>query len=446
MSVPRVLLVPTHRTGLANALAAAAAEIVTAQGRRTRYHHLGPMSPVSSWDRWGGSAFVDPGLYSEEALLGLYDVATRGAHLSLLSSSRGVIDAREGVGWIPSDVARLLDCPLVVVMDCRGWGTGISALVHGLKSQLAGLNLAGAVLSGVADRDHRELLRNVLAAEQVPVVGCLFEGDGPGWDTAPPGAWGLPLDTTLLEAVSRQIDIDGLEALAGQRGFLSSQSWLIDRGADGPLILVAGGKGFTPWSRDCIEVLRAAGAQVRRLDLIEDDALPVETTGLVLAGTLWPADLPEISMNRRLLSDMSVRIDQGLPTVALGGGMLLLLTKIQDSLGRTVELAGVLPGEGEILWDLEDPAYVHVTAEQDNLLLARGQTATGWVVTDVEAPSPGGGRDAPFAVRGAGMSGGLAEGMGTDSLLCSRVFLHLAAAPEMASRLVRRCAAYGALH
>lgn len=444
MSVPRVLLVPTHHTGLANAVAAAVAEIVTAQGRRVRYHHLGPLSPVSSWDRWEGAAFLDPALQSEEALLALYDVATRGAHLSLLSSSGGLLDRRDGADWLPSDVARLLDCPVVVVMDCRGWGTGIRALVTGLKSHLAGLNLAGAVLSGVADRDHCELLRRVLSNENVPVVGCLFEGDGPGWDATPPGAWGLPLETTLLEAVSRQVDVGGLETLAGQRGFLSSQNWLIDRGIGGPLVVVAGGRGFTPWSRDSIEVLRSAGAQVHRLDLVEDRALPAETAGLVLAGTVWPEDLPDIAMNQSLLRDLRMRIREGLPTIALGGGALILLSKIQDSLGRTVELADVLPAGGEILWDLEEPAYVEVTAERDSLLLVQGETVTGWVVTDVEMVDLDPGRDPPLTVRGAGVPGVQAEGATTSSLLCSRVFLHLAATADMAPRFVRQCAAYAA--
>jgi cobyrinic acid a,c-diamide synthase len=444
MSVPRILLVPTHHTGLADAVAAAVAEIATAQGQRVRYHHLGPLSPVSSWDRWEGTAFLDPALYGDEALLGLYDVATRGAQLSLLSSSGGVLDRRDGADWLPVDVAHLLDCPVVVVMDCRGWGTGIGAVITGLKSHLAGLNLAGAVLSGVADREHCEVMRRVLADEDVAVVGCLFEGDGPGWDATPPGAWGLPLETTLLEAVSRQVDVSGLVELAGQRGFLSSQSWLIDRGADGPLIAVAGGKGFTPWSRDSIEVLRSSGAKVRRLDLLEDDALPAETVGLILAGTVWPADLPDIALNQSLLRDLRLRISEGLPTIALGGGMLILLSKIQDSLGRTVELADVLPAEGEILWDLDEAAYVQVTAERESLLLARGESVTGWVVTDVEIFNPNASWDPPLTVRSAGASGDQVEGAGTSSLLCSRVFVHLSSTPDMASRFVRHCAAYAA--
>ena len=444
MSIPRVMLVPTHRTGLANAVAAAAAEILTSRGQQVRYHHLGPLSPVSAWDRWEGAAFVDPSLYNEEMLLGLYDVATRGADLSLLSSTAGILDKREGVSWQPADVARLLDCPVVVLVDCRGWGTGIRVVTSGLRSSLSRLNLAGAILTGVSDGDHLELLRGIFTDEDIPVAGCLFAGDGPGWDTAPPGAWGLPLEPGLLEAVARQVDLGGVVSLAGQRGFLSSQNWLTDRGAEGPLIAVTAGKGFTPWSRDSIEVLRSAGAQIRRLDLIDDDSLPAGTAGLVVAGTLWPAALPEIAMNTSLLGDIRARIANGLPTVALGGGMLLLLSSVQDLLGRTSDLAGVIPVSGEILWDLEDPAHAQVVAERDTALLARGEMVTGWVLTDAEVLEPGTPWDPPLTVRATETDGGRAEGVATNSLLCSRVLMHLGARPGMAPRFVRRCAAYAA--
>ncbi|MCL5735422.1 MAG: hypothetical protein M1274_07515 [Actinobacteria bacterium] len=446
MSVPRLLLVPTHHTGLANALAASVAEIMTARGQRVRYHHLGPLTPMSSWDRWEGASFLDPALYDDETLLALYGVATRGATLSLLSSSRGVLDNALGVNWLPTQVARLLDCPVVVLMDCRGWGTGIRALASGLKDHLTDLNFAGTLLTGVGGRDHFEVLRTVMSEEGIPTVGCLFEGDGPAWDGSPPGPWALPLDSSLLEAVSRQVDLAELQAIAGQRGFLSSQGWLTDRGAGGPLIMVAGGREFTPWSRDSIEVLRSAGAQVRRLDLVEDSGFPLETCGLVLAGTLWPTGVTDIAQNRPLCRDLRARISEGLPTIAMGGGMLLLLSKVQDSLGRTVELTDVLPAEGEILWDLEEATYVEVTSERANLLLPRGETVTGWLGTEAEILYPAGGWDPPLTVRGAGSTVIQAEGAGTSSLLCTRIFVHMAAKPDAAQRFVSACADYGMHH
>jgi cobyrinic acid a,c-diamide synthase len=442
MSIPRLLLAPSHRTGLANALAAALSEIITAHGRKVRYHHLGPLPPVGSWDRWEGTAFLDPDLYDDESLLRLYDVATRNANLSLLSASQGILDRRSGSRWRPSDVALLLDCPVVLVLDGRKWGAGIRALASGLRTNLGGLNLAAAVLTGVSDRAHYEVLREALAAEAVAVVGCLYEGDGPGWDTPAPGAWGLPLDQALLEAVERQVDVGALTDLAGQRGFLPAHNLLTDRGSEGPLVMVAGGPGFTPWSRDSIEVLRAAGARIRRLDLIDDEVLPAEAAGLVMAGTLWPSSLIDIAINQSLLSDMRTRIAAGMPTLALGGGFLVLLNRVQDSLGRTVELAGVLPGEGEILWDLEDAAYVDIVAARENPLLDKGQRIKGWVLTDVDVPDPAPTWEPPLLMHTSAGAGEQAEGAGTRTLLCSRAFFHLAAAPGIAGRFVQECAVY----
>lgn len=459
MSIPRLLLVPTHRTGLANAVAAALSEILTVQGHRVRYHHLGPLGPAFSWDRWEGAAFLDPALYDEETLLALYEVATRGAELSLLSCGRGVLDKKEGNrqgadrrdgdhweggDWTPAEVAKILDCPVVLVLDCRGWGDGIAALAQGVKFALPEINIVAALLSGVADREHCSLLCGALARAELPVVGCLLEGEGPRWEAVAPGAGGLPLDPLFLDAVTRQVDVGALTEMAAQRGFLPVPARLADRGKEGPLILVAAGAGLTPWSRDSIEVLRAAGARVKRLDLAADEGLPEEVAGLVLAGTLWASSLPDLARNRPLLREMAWKIDSGLPTLAMGGGMLLLLTRVQDSLGRTVEMAGVIPGDGEILWDLEEPAYVQVEAARDNLLLAEGEQVTGWVLTDVDTSNLAAVWDPPLVVRGPGLEGEQAEGLGTESLLCSRVFLHLASTPGLAARFVEACRAYEA--
>lgn len=442
MSIPRLLLAPSHRTGLANAVAAAIAEIVTAHGRKVRYHHLGPLGPAASWDRWEGTAFLDPNLYDEPNLLRLYDVATRSADLSLLSASQGVLDRRQDGQWRPADVASMLDCPVVLVLDGRNWGAGLMALLSGLRSHLSAVNLAGVILSGVSDRAHYEVLHDAVTGEGLPVVGCLYEGDGPGWETPAPGPWGLPLDRSVLEAVERQVDVGALVDMAGQRGFLASQNLLTDRGSEGPLVMVAGGAGFTPWSRDSIEVLRAAGARIRRLDLIEDAGIPLEAAGLVIAGTVWPASLIDISMNQSLLRDIRTRVAAGLPTLALGGGFTILLNRVQDSLGRTVELAGVLSGEGEILWDLDDAIYVDLVATRENPLLDRGQRVKGWVLTDVDVPDPAPSWDPPLMLKGVGGSGDQSEGAGTRSLLCSRALIHLAGPPSVAARFVRECAVY----
>ena len=442
MSTPRILLAPTHRTGVASALAAAIAEILGRQQRQVRYHHLGATSPASVWERWEGSSFLDPALYDEDTMLGLYDAMVHGADLSLLSADRGLLDSSPDVDWAPEDVARSLDCPTVLVVDCRGWGVGIAALVEGLRTRAAAL--VGLILTGVEDRAHRETLRQVLTPLGVPMVGCIYEGDGLGWDAAAPGAWNVPLDEHLLESVHRQVDIAGLETLARHRSFFPGGAVAAGAGhrGDGPLVMVAGGPGFTPWSRDSIELLRAAGARVRRLDLIEDEGLPADVGGVIIAGHMWTEALPDLADNYQLMRELRVLASEGLPVLALGGGMLYLLRLLRDDRGRSFELVGMLPGDGEIMAEMRDPRYLDVEAVRENLLFDAGERVKGWVCTDAEVTEVPGSRGHPFSVCAAGWEGAMAEGVSARNLLLSRVLLHLGSSPQSARRFVNVCGRY----
>jgi len=468
MSIPRVLLAPTHRSSIANAVAAGVAELLAARGERVRYHHLGPLAPGSVWDRWAGAVFLDPGLYDETTLLSLYEIATRNATFSLLSCSRGLLDTQEGVFWTPLEVAKTLDCPVIVLVDCRDWAEGIRIIGSGLRACTASVDLAGVVLTGVAESEHFRVLKEHLAKEGLKVVGCLFAGDGPGWGDSPPGAWGVPLDKELLSSLARQVDLQGLVALGGRRGFLPSRGWPEKHEDQKPLVAVAGGNGFTLWSRDSVEVLRAAGAEVCRLDLLGDSKLPEGVSGLVLAGTLWPSSFPDVSLNVVLLGAIREAVERGMPTVALGGGLLLLLRRVQDTIGRSCDMAGVIEAEAEVVWDLEEPVYVELAAASDGLLLAENDRVLGWTFAEVEISSPGDSaspRDSwapafwakePGHIGGLSASGGsrrqpggiypgrtdVPEGFSSASLLGSRFFVHLASVPGMAARFVERCKAF----
>ena len=277
MSMPRVLLVPTHRTGLANAVAAAA--------RRDRHRPraagpLPPSRPAGPGCRLGplgGRGLCRPRPLRRRGSLGLYEVATRGADLSLLSTDWGVLDRPAGrpSGARPMSPA-LLDCPVVL------WST--AAVGHRVRAAHRGLQGAPRRHQPCRRDAHRgrrpralELVRPMFSPAEASLSSAACStGDGPGWEHPAARAWGLPLEPALLEAVARQVDVGGLVTLAGQRGFLPSQNWLTDRGTEGPLVVVAGGTGLHALEPRLHRGPAAAGAQVRRLDLLEDAALPEE--------------------------------------------------------------------------------------------------------------------------------------------------------------------------
>jgi len=439
--------VPTHRTGLASALAACIAEIHVRRGGRVRLHHLGVPSPAAVWDRWEGSSFLDPGLYERSILEGLYVRSTHGGDLSLLAASQGPFDTGDSGPWTPLRVAEALDCPCVLVLDCRGWGESVEALAHGFAAAFAGfdyVNLAGAVVGGLEDAHQAKKVRRALERPRVPVFGYLFQGEGVEPNAPAPGPWGLPLDDELLETVLRRVDLDALEAVANQRGFLTATSVPADDTSTGPLVMVAGGRGFTPWSRDSIDLLREAGAMVRRLDLVEDTDLPGETAGLVLAGEVWPQAMPDLAANLSLMRSVRSAIEDGMPTLALGGGMIYLLRAVQDVLGRRHEMAGLLPVEAEIISLFEEPVFYQVAAERDTILLQAGDRLVGWMLSDVDIMDEPVTRNFPLCIALPGSAEGMFEGAASPNLLCSRLLMHLASNPSMAKRFVAACRSFAA--
>jgi cobyrinic acid a,c-diamide synthase len=376
-------------------------------------------------------------------LVELYELTTRGADLSVLASAQGLLDTRKDQTWTPESVARLLDCPVVLVCDARGWAEGLAALVKGFNERVSDLNLAGLILVGVEDRSQRDLLRKAAGSSGVPVIGSLYLGGEVDWQTPPPGVTGLPLPEELLATVFAQVDLPALERIAAQRSFMPAGAGRTPATVDqGPLIAVAAGRGFTAWSRDSIEVLRLAGARVHRLDLSLDESLPEEAAGLVLAGHLWPETIADLAGNYSLMRDVRVKVSDGLPTLALGGGMLYLLRRLQDPFGRSYELAGVLPAEGELLGELDEPLYLELRAERDSVLLRAGEELRGWMVGDAEIMESPVSRSFPLSVRGAGWPEPRLEGAAAGTFFCSRVLIHLASRADMAGRFVAACSAY----
>jgi cobyrinic acid a,c-diamide synthase len=254
------------------------------------------------------------------------------------------------------------------------------------------------------------------------------------------------LGDEVVEAIHRQVDTAGLEAIARHRSFFPGGSVATVAGhhVSDPLVMVAGGPGFTTWSRDSIELLRAAGARVKRLDLVEDEGLPTDAAGVVLAGHIWTEALPDLAYNYQLMREIRVLAGEGLPLLALGGGMLYLLRRLQDERGRSFDMAGLLPAEGEIVEELPEPAYLDVEAARDNVLFDQGEWAKGWMSTDAEIMESAGSRGYAFSVSAQGWPEPLGEGLAASNLLASRVLLHLGSTSSSARRFVEACARYSA--
>ena len=263
-------------------------------------------------------------------------------------------------------VARLLNLPLLFVVDAARQGASIRAMVAGFQGQAPELRWCGVVLNGVGSPRHQHLLTAALEPTGLPVLGSLPRC---GAMALPSRHLGLlpPAEIRhfqvrcdqLAAMAERQLDLDRLlPYLLASRGapgpspFLAASAREIPparpqprpSGVPAPLVAVAHDQAFCFLYPEQREWLEHWGARTQAWSPLADQPLPEGTAAVVLPGGYPELHGATLAQASRSLRALRLAHDHGLPVYAECGGMLLLLRTLHDPDNRPWPMAGILPG------------------------------------------------------------------------------------------------------
>jgi cobyrinic acid a,c-diamide synthase len=279
---PRLVIAATRSGDGKTTVATGIMAALRARGLRVSPHKVGPdyIDPTYHAAACGvPGRNLDPWLVGDELVAPLFRHGADGADVAVVEGVMGLFDGVAGGGDLASTahVARLLDAPVVLVVDAAGTSRSVAATVHGFASWDRRVRLAGVVLNRVASERHETLLRAALAPTGIPVLGALPReatlhtpsrhlGLVPASERPGPVAGWLP---GLRELVARGVDLDGLMAVARAAPRLTAERWspateppAARRGVPAR-IAVAAGRAFTFGYAEHDELLAAAGTRVR---------------------------------------------------------------------------------------------------------------------------------------------------------------------------------------
>lgn len=324
---------------------------------------------------------LDPALLDEVAAGELYDSWSAGCDLLALAVVEPVLDRWHGVeGSRGVDIAAALDAPIVLVVDARERGVTAAAAVCGVKALAPKADLAGVIVVGGDERAAAEELRRAIEERAgLPVLGWIPQrlgeqfarrfdpGPGGAGPAGPaPEAGGA---VALCREAAASLRRDEIEAVASRRGFVPPRPRKLLAPlaeATGLRLAVAWGPPLEPFALENLDLLQAMGLSIVPLHIGRDRELPPGVSGLLLSGLLNEDALAGFAANTDLHAALAAAVSGGLPTLALGGGALLLLRRLADSRGRTHELAGVVPAEAELLEWYRRPRYVRARAAREH--------------------------------------------------------------------------------
>ena len=301
----------------------------------------------------------------------------RGADIAIIEGNKGLYDGLDLDGSNSNAaLARLLDCPVVLVIDARGMTRGIAPLILGYQAFEPGVRIAGVILNQLGGSRHESKLRAVIEHyTNVPVVGAVHHDDRlgiverhlglmPSNESSEPRA----RIAAIAEVIAQSVDLDRLLAIAAAAPALQpiataeiasaalrdtsvaskttlSPTPLPPIAGEGTLIRlgIARDAAFGFYYPGDLEALRAAGAELVPFDTLRDARLPA-VDALFIGGGFPETHMQQLEANRTLRRDIRDAIDRGMPAYAECGGLMYLSRSLTWG-GRRCEMVGVIPAD-----------------------------------------------------------------------------------------------------
>jgi cobyrinic acid a,c-diamide synthase len=278
-----------------------------------------------------------------EGVMGLFD------GIGQLANTNGKTDFAS-----TAHVARLLDIPIILVIDCSRLSGSVAAIAHGYCSLDSRIKIAGLVLNRVGSERHLSLLKASLAPLQLPILGVLRRQDN---ITIPDRHLGLiptaelaELDqiiNSLADLGDVYFDWDKLLPLLksapskSQKSKVKSQKSSIK-------IAVARDQAFNFYYQDNLDILEELGAELVFWSPLNDSQLPKDIQGMYFGGGFPEVFAPQLAANISLIQEIKNSISAGIPTIAECGGLMYLCEQIIDFDGKSWPMVGILPSSAQM--------------------------------------------------------------------------------------------------
>jgi cobyrinic acid a,c-diamide synthase len=393
---------------------------------------------------------LDSWLLPEPALCDLFGRAATRVDAAIVEGVMGLFDGRSGSGEIGSTahVAKLLDLPVLLVVDAAKAARSIAAVVLGCRTFDPKLRIVGVVLNNVGSEAHARAAAEPIEREAgLPVLGWLprdpeLRQEERYLGLVPAGERRLP--AALLERakarVAEHINLDRLLTLATIKPSPSVDCGLFPAESVPPRarLAVAQDAAFGFYYQDSLDLLEAWGAELVPFSPLSDDELPAEVDGVYLGGGFPELFARELSENDSMLASLRMHAERGGPLYAECGGLMYLQHGLVDHDDKHHPMTGLLPG-----WSTMERArltlgYREATALGQTLLLDAGARVRGhefhWSIA--EAP--------PTSLAAYELAGDppRLEGYATGNVLASYLHLHFGSDAGLAPRFVEACARF----
>lgn len=334
---------------------------------------------------------LDLNILSNAQVLNSLQLSAAGADLLLIEGQQGLFDG-VGPGSIKgsdAEFAGLTRSPVVLVVDAKGLGTSLAALIRGYSQFAQGFSLEGVIAnscgSNAAGEAQDLIFYNTVmqAFSMSPLLGALPKADFelPDMSVAFSQQNGsvshsLQFYKDIGSLIEKHIDLDKLLELAGKAPSLRLPDDKRDPAHRRTRIAVAEDTCFNLGYQDNIDLLRFNGAEIVTFSPLADEDVPKRVGALYFSGAMLFEYAEGLANNQSMKSSIKKFLDSGGVIYSEGAGSAYLCEKFEGrDDGIYFDGVGIIPGTA--VKDARNFCYNEAVLVEDSVLGRSGTVFKG---------------------------------------------------------------------
>jgi cobyrinic acid a,c-diamide synthase len=347
------------------------------------YHAEAAGRPAVNLDLW---------MMGAEEVRRSFEQHSRDADVAVIESMGALYDGTGGTEeGSAAQLAKLLDVPVVVVLDVWGMTRTTAALLQGLRAFDPDVRIAGCVLNRVGSAAHAELIVSSLPPELRGLVvgtverraelavaerhlGILTVEENPTTPAARARAYAQAAEAI---DVDRLLTIAGADAATTTRRGRTRQPESSAPPRAVATLAVARDEAFCFYYEENLTQLREAGFALIPFQPTRDQRLPAGADAVYLGGGYPESFAAALAANTSLIAELRQRAADGMPVYAECGGLMYLSRSLVGYDGSRHELAGLLPLDIAMDASHLSIRYAEVHTRHASILGAAGTVARG---------------------------------------------------------------------
>lgn len=309
-----------------------------------------------------------------------------------ISVIEGVMGLYDGLGGFTQeastyDLAKVLEAPVILVIDAKGMGYSILAEVLGFKSLDKYNLIKGIILNNLSSMIYEGVKKNIEEKTGIKVLGYFPTQKELKLESRYLGLK-LPDEISDIQKMTelaaselvKNVNINEIEKLADNAPELfpdnisltDNSEFTDNNNLKKTRIAVAKDEAFCFYYDDNLKLLEKLGAELVYFSPLKNQNIPENVSGIILGGGYPELFAKELSGNSSMKASIKNAIEQGMPSLAECGGFMYLHESVKLQDGTEYKMAGVIKGTCEFKNKLVRFGYIDIT-EKNNYFIKSGK-------------------------------------------------------------------------